>query len=618
MKIIYGTQKINSKKDFFYINESDLVIDSKLEECKKVNEIGNQVEESKINGIRVSNLFKFNDYSLWWFMFPSFSATLRRISSFIDRFEETVEKIDPDGIYVENDFEKIPIIKQICEKKNIDLQFSKTQFYFYNLKKNLKLLIQPYRFQRITKEKTKKRISLFKKKYSTIESFTNKIIFSIPTAYRRYNYNPKLKKSIRGEYIQGSIIEILKKMNYDVSCIDLDYTFKGQHNILEERLSELDFWAPIESLVENNSSKNYFQNFIREYQKTIQNKSFKKLFRYKGINFWEIIKYDFQSLSNYTLLPTYIQLIEGLTDFLKNNKPKAVFLPYEVGPLALAIIIACKRNNILTIGLQHGMIWGDNPDYGHKNFRSTNNLYGMPLPDYFFVFGDFAKRTLIQNNNYPEEKLVVFGNAAFFNTFDILYETNKTVLKEKYNIPENKKIILLTTSKDQRYYLQHAQQNYDEQLLEKLLDKYAKNPSYHIILKPHPGNEYTGFYEELIKKYDAKNFQIIQGDIIELLCLSDVVVSAFSTTLIDSVAIGKMTLRVAFQKIQYPIPFDDYGVVLVCELDSIEENIERLIFDSQLQKELLSKRELFLKDQYNLPNKEIKEQLKILLEKSSG
>ncbi len=64
MKIVYGNKKINSKKDFFYVNESDLVIDSKLEECKKVNEIGNQVEESKINGIRVSNLFKFNDYTL--------------------------------------------------------------------------------------------------------------------------------------------------------------------------------------------------------------------------------------------------------------------------------------------------------------------------------------------------------------------------------------------------------------------------------------------------------------------------------------------------------------------------------------------------------------------------
>ncbi|MCH6575957.1 MAG: hypothetical protein IH795_12305 [Bacteroidetes bacterium] len=42
-------------------------------------------------------------------MFPSFSATLRRISSFIDKFEETVEKIDPDGIYVEYDFENIAI-----------------------------------------------------------------------------------------------------------------------------------------------------------------------------------------------------------------------------------------------------------------------------------------------------------------------------------------------------------------------------------------------------------------------------------------------------------------------------------------------------------------------------
>ena len=76
--------------------------------------------------------------------------------------------------------------------------------------------------------------------------------------------------------------------------------------------------------------------------------------------------------------------------------------------------------------------------------------------------------------------------------------------------------------------------------------------------------------------------------------------------------------RMELSNKQYAIPFDDYGVVLVCELDSIEENIERLISDSQLKNELLSKRELFLKDQYNLPNKKIQEQLKILLEKNSS
>jgi len=324
------------------------------------------------------------------------------------------------------------------------------------------------------------------------------------------------------------------------------------------------------------------------------------------------VEYDFKKMSYLPYLPSYIKLIESLEQFFNNNRPQSVFIPYEAGSIALAIIIACKKNNIQTIGLQHGIIFGSNPDYSHHDFRAENNPLGMPLPDYLLLFGNFPKRLLVERGTYPPEKLIEFGHPMYFDINKIKKSLAMLDLKTKYAIPKNKKIILFTTGRYQSYYKGYEKQNHDEKILHKLLETYANDDEFYVILKPHPIGEYLDYYRNLICKYDCKNFVIIQSDLFELLSISDIVVCYFSTVIIDSIVFEKMVIEVTFDDKKFML-FDEYDVFIKSGLDSLPENIHKLLSDSKLQARIKENSIRFIKEQFNIPSENITDQLRSLL-----
>lgn len=613
MKIVYNFKKDSPENGAFDITESDLLVSTVFSTYESAISLLNKIENERVNGERVSHLFKHADFSFWWFIHPTIFPSIKEITSFIDEFESFVGEKKPDIIRVEANFDRLDLIEQICKKNKIKFEYAKMKYYRYQITEKMKRVIQAYRFRRISSKKIKKRFELFKKKYKSIPSLEGKIVFAIPTSYRRDVYDSTKGNFARGEYIQGPIMDFLKQMNFDVIGMDIDYAFKGDLHVLQERLDDSIFWFPLEYILMKNPIQEK-EGFLKKYRNIISDSNFRSLFSYKRINFWNQIEYDFIKLSFFSYIPHYIKMLSSLTQFFMKNKPKCVFIPYESGPFGLLVIIACKRNGIRTIGIQHGIIWENHPDYSHKDFRSPENLWGMPLPDYMLLFGDFPRRKLIENQRYPKEKLVVFGNAAFFDFEAILEKLKLLDCKTKYDIPKNKKIILFTTLKYQGYYSAAGKQNYDELVLKKLLELYSNKKEYFVILKPHPSHQYTGFYEKLIKKFNAENFIILQGDLFELLFISDVHISTFSTTLLDSIALGKMTIRVDFGESFFPFPFDEYNVLVTSSLESLFETIERLMTDDNFQKQLLKNRYRFMKDQYNVPSKDPFEKLKLVLD----
>lgn len=614
MKLVFGSKDGKSTQKVYYTKESDLLVKSKFLAYEVANSVLNKIEKETIDDSKVSHLFKYSDFSFWWFIFPSIITKIKKITSLIDVFEKIIDEKNPTIIQTLGDFEQLSLIKKICIKKKIKFQYSKLKYFQFILRNKIKQLSQhPYRFRKITLIKHQKRCELFRSKFQDIPPIKNKIVFAVATGYRRNVYDYKKGYSTKGEYIVDPLVNKIIDMDFDVVGIDLDYTFRGDFETLSERLDESIPWIPLEYIMKSYPSSSNYKIFLEKFQNLVKMDDFQKLFNYNEINFWELIESDFLKLSYYPHLPTYINMIDSLTQFFASNKPKAVFIPYEVGPYALAIIIACKKNQIKTIGMQHGMIWGTNPDYSHSDFRSKNNPLGMPTPDVMLVFGDFPRRRLIENKSYPKEKLIVFGNAAFFDIEKILKSLQSQDLKKKYNIPKNKKVILLTTSKDQSYYRSDEIQTYDEQLINKLLEIYSNHENYYVVIKPHPGKEYIGLYQKIIEQNNANNFVIIQDDLFELLYLSDIHISVASTALIDSIALGKLTIRVDFKGGKYPIPFEEYGVLDECTLESIEESIDGLLSDHKTQQIFLEKRKVFIKDQYNIPKDQVIEQLKSII-----
>jgi glycosyltransferase involved in cell wall biosynthesis len=615
LKLIYGSKKGNSNSDLIFITKHDLNAPSEVSAQKNTNEIFDKIEKQIVEGKKLYELFRYDDVSLWWFIHPTVYLSLKEATSFIDSFQEVLKDKDPKEIKVIGDFSKLSLIQQICKKYNIKVSHSTLQYLKFQIVKWFTKQIQPYRYKRITQRKIQSRIQHFKNKKCEIPSMKDKIVFAVASAYRRKILDLKTGDSRSGEFLIGPVIDMVKKMGQEVIGLDLDYTFKGQIDLLSQRLNEDISWIPIEILTNNFHNNPNRKKFLNNYNQIIRNDKFKSVFTYDGISFWSQLENDFVTLSYFSYLPMYMQLIDSCKKYFESNKPLSIFIPYEAGPMALPIIIACQKNHIRTIGFQHGLIYGINPDYSHHNFRSEKDLMGMPLPDHLLLFGNFAKNKLIEQRTYPIEKLVVFGHAMYFDLEKIISILDSHDIKEKYKIPKNKKIILFTTGRFQRHYHGFETRNHDEKILEKLLQEFGNNDEYFVILKPHPTEEYLEYYNNLISKYNSKNFVIIQNDLFELLYLADVIVCYFSTILLDSIALGKFAIEVDFGEKISTIPFKESNVILNSDLNSLKLNIEKLLYDDDLKETLTKNMSSFIKEHFNIPNNMANDQIKSLIEK---
>jgi len=177
--------------------------------------------------------------------------------------------------------------------------------------------------------------------------------------------------------------------------------------------------------------------------------------------------------------------------------------------------------------------------------------------------------------------------------------SQETIL-QKYSLNKNKKIILYFSSGYQRGYRKTGIY-YDELVWDNLLKNFANNEEFIIILKPHP-RENIKIYEDKLKEFGCSNFKIIQGHLMELILISDVIISTFSTTIIDSMCFQKLIIRIIFDDAEIKLPFNDFNVVNSVKLEKLPSKIFELLKDTKIQNHIYKSQKLFLKKYYNIPS----------------
>ena len=267
---------------------------------------------------------------------------------------------------------------------------------------------------------------------------------------------------------------------------------------------------------------------------------------------------------------------------------------------------------IRTFGIQHGHIYPYNPMYSYGEIISKSNPYGFPIPNYLLLYGNVTKNILIANG-YLKDNLITFGNPSLFNLnkFKSKFDLQKSL--NKFSIHNDEHVILFTTGKLQRAYPEVGKFDYDEKIAEELIEKFGNNENYRIIIKPHPTEENIQIYEELIKKNSSKNVIISQDNIFELISLSSVVISVFSTTMYDALCFEKPVIRVKFSENEQQMT-DLSQIITTSTLEEISSKIVHLLenFDSQA---FSKKSKDFIKEQFGLPEEEPEKILKSLIDK---
>ena len=599
-KLIFGEDsKINNSEHFV---KSSFFIDSiySNQRRKTTNDFKKLLEKTEVNGKNFLELFSYKENSLWWFFSQeTFFLKLGEIISFISNFYNLISKKEIIEVRIISDFKWKYIIEQICKKFEIPVKFSRFEYSKFLLNNFSKNYFQFYLKQRKLKYLKKHRINFNKTQFSSsgkhIPNITDKVIFISPITYRRKLYNFNSKFSENREYLVDDLIKIGNIKN---SCgISIDFSSDPNSIVnLKERIEDNLKWFPEEIILKSSTTKS-MKIFFSKYDSLLKNSQFQNLFTFKGILFWKLIQEVFLSMKFEPYLPYWILLLDSVDNYFLKNKPRSIFLTAETNANTLAYIFAASKHNVKTIRIQQAMITEKNMEFIHNNYFSKNNSLGYPIPDYMLVYGSYAKEILIKNG-YPSKKLIEFGNPTFA-FLDYIEQIDKKSILNKYTISDKQKIILFTSTKWQNDLMG---KDFDPMIWDELLKTYSNKDEYFIILKPHPG-EKISTYENILSNYNCNNATIIQDSLVELLHISDIVISNYSSVIIDACCLNKPIIEIIWDDISEnsTLNYHKIGITIPSKIENLKFNVKNILEKQSITSEYLKKQIIFLKEQYGIP-----------------
>ncbi len=594
-RLIFG--RISKIQDSNYFVNSSSFIDSiySNKRRKDANDFKKSLEKTEINGQNFLELFEYNGISSWWFFSQeTLFFKLGEIISFISNFNELLSKENIIEVEITDDFIWKSIIEQICKKFKIPVTvsfFEYSKFLSKNFLKN-KLHLRQKRLKQMKNNRIKSNIKEFDSHKKIVQNIHNKIIFVSPITYRRKLYNFNSTISENREYLIDDLITIGNIKN--AVGISIDYDSNPISNlILKERLESNMEWFPEEILLKSFSKSVII--FLTKYDLLLQKSQFQNLFKFQGIQFWDVIKDTFLQMKFERYLPYWLLLFDSLDDYFSKNKPRSIFVTAEGNANTLAYIFVASKHNVKTIRIQQAMITEVNTEFIHDCYISEKNPLGYPIPDYMLVYGSFAKQILIKNG-YPAENLIEFGNPSYA-FLDCLEKIDKKLFYSKHKIPTDKKIILFTSTKWQKDLLG---EDLDPLIWKELLKHFSNNDEYFIILKPHPG-ENIAVYEKILYNYD--NAAIIQDSLIELLYISDIVVSNYSSVIIDAVCLNKLVVEIIWDTVSRnsSLNYHKIGITIPTKIENLKFIIKSVMEEQSIVSQISQKRIDFLNEQYGIP-----------------
>lgn len=593
--VIYGKKSFNNGNTLFRNNhdfEKTTGDNNSIElGINELNKIGN----SKIDGKYIPEILSYDSISLWWFCYNPLTDNFIKTLSFIENFINFVEETNPSKIKVQNDFSKLDLIKQICINYKIPISYSRFSYSVFIIKDKLRQIIKQQGAKYITRKKIRSRLKLYSQKFTSTPSTENKIVFVSYPIYRRPLYDPDKKISVTGEFLIDELLKLFQDKKRIIG-LDLFSFIKSDERVLKERLESEMFWIPVEKIMEKITDNSSHQIFIKNFENLLKSNFFEKLFEYRQVNYWNYISFRFKEMTFEYYLPFWLRLLDAVRNYFSENKPKVVFLLYETRPTSLAIISACKTLGIKTIGIQHGIIHSHHPFYMHDQFMSEKHQYGFQLPNKLLLFGDIPKQILLERG-YPEDRLIAFGNPMFFHLDKIKPKNNLEEFVKKYQLSSNCYFVLFAPP-GMRIY-KKARTNFNKETLEKLLEIANKRNDFFIIIKPHPDDNPQD-YQSIIDQKGSDNAKVLQGNLIELILNSDIVISTASTSIIDAMCMNKPVIQVKFEEVEMKQPYDEYEAVLESKLNNLKENIQKIINDKDLCQKLLEQEQKFVKKYYNI------------------
>lgn len=220
--------------------------------------------------------------------------------------------------------------------------------------------------------------------------------------------------------------------------------------------------------------------------------------------------------------------------YARMNRPSVMVCAHDLYPFARAVYYGGRRGGVRTAALQHAAI--SRMKLWHSFDPSELTLgTGMPLPDQYLFQGTLGER-IARESGYPASRCVVVGGPRYDDWAQRLSAIDAGRVRTSLGVGSHERLVLVLSPL-------HAR---DEQLLmELVLEAAPELPDARFVFKVHPSSVMGARLRSRIQRVpDGSRCSVVSTDIRALLVASDVVVTTYSSTGDEAMALGKPVVAV--------------------------------------------------------------------------
>lgn len=324
---------------------------------------------------------------------------------------------------------------------------------------------------------------------------------------------------------------------------------------------------------------------------------------------------------------------KNVNDIVKRERPDLIIVTNDQSMIERSFVLAGNHLNIPTLYLQNGAI--GKMDYNKKDFmvrylftikhswdifnrymfyfstlKSIENGYYISIKKFINdlwknatkieLRGQYGcsliattgiyEKELFMNNGVPGDRIIPIGNPKFDSIINHSY--NSEEVRKKYNIPENKKIILLTTQAMVEHG--HWTEKQREMFTKSIINVFRNMPDLHLLIKHHP-MEPIDVYKQIVKDSSDNITLCENANLYKLINSCEILITLLSTTALEAMIFNKVVIIVNLFGDPSSLPYGKSGAAI--EVEDIEELPTVIINglkDEILQNDLAINRKKFL------------------------
>ncbi len=302
---------------------------------------------------------------------------------------------------------------------------------------------------------------------------------------------------------------------------------------------------------------------------------------YRDIDFAPLLAGRFSYLFAH-YLEEAMAYLDALENALEREKVDLVIIVYEEGPAGRAAIIAGQRQRVPTLALQHGTLSSPYTPAYYLSAVSTEALgdpASCPVPTATAVYGEHTRAMLVEMSTYPSESVVMVGMPAHDGIVRWLWTISRAESRSALGLAECVPMVLVVSqpffNRENRDYFAAA-----------VVEAATRMPHIQWAIKLHP-SEGTGAWEQYLGTR-AANMRVFSDDLHYLLSACDLVVSWYSTVILEAVLFARPVISIKIPGCLAPEDYLRDGLVVEAENSAdIELQVNSLLQDDELRQRRL-------------------------------